>query len=108
MGLAAQNALGSYAYLQNYNGSTNNNLRQQTSINGRTDSDIRLKTNITKIGEQNGINLYTWDWNDIAKARGVNSPTIGVIAQEVDPAFVTEKDGYLQVDYSGLFSEETI
>jgi len=64
-------------------------------------SDIRLKNNVTPIG--NG--LYSWEWNDKAKEIGADAyPTTGVIAQEimeVYPEAVFEgKHGYLMVDYS--------
>ena len=66
-------------------------------------SDIRLKRNIVKLGTENGINIYKWEWNDTAQAMGINDPTIGVIAQE-HPEFTTEVNGYLAVDYGRLFS----
>jgi len=64
-------------------------------------SDIRLKKNVTPIG--NG--LYNWEWNDKAKEIGADVyPTTGVIAQEimeVYPEAVFEGEhGYLMVDYS--------
>jgi hypothetical protein len=70
-------------------------------------SDIRLKENITKIGKSaNGHNLYTWDWNDKAKKLGIDSPTTGVIAQEVMkymPKAVTKNaNGYYMVNYGLL------
>jgi hypothetical protein len=70
-------------------------------------SDERLKENIKKIGKsKNGHNLYTWDWNDRAKELGVNSPTTGVIAQEIIkymPEAVTKHaDGYYMVNYGAL------
>ena len=71
-------------------------------------SDIRLKSNIEKIGELNSvINLYRWEWNEVADQIGVgNQPTVGVIAQELieyRPDLVFKGyDGYFRVDYSGL------
>ena len=67
-------------------------------------SDIRLKTNIERIGElPNGLSLYRWSWNDIAKKLGINTQTIGVMAheaREVMPEAVIEgEDGYLRVNY---------
>jgi len=64
-------------------------------------SDIRLKKNITPIG--NG--LYSWEWNERAKEIGADVyPTTGVIAQEIMeiyPEAVFEGEhGYLMVDYS--------
>ena len=71
-------------------------------------SDIKLKENIKKVGEQNGFNIYTWDWNDLAKSFGIeNQPTRGVMAQEVMnviPSAVKPHpvNGYLTVDYSKI------
>lgn len=68
-------------------------------ITGR--SDARMKTNIQKIGEYMGFNIYTWDWKD-----DIDQPPIGVIAQEVmktHPDAVSEdENGYLMVDYGKL------
>ena len=74
-------------------------------------SDVNLKTDLVKVGINNqGLNLYTWEWNTIAKELGIdstNSPTYGVVAQEAInfvPSAVSknEKTGYLQVDYSKI------
>ena len=68
-------------------------------------SDVRLKENIVKIDDlKPGVGWYTWDWNDTAKAMGVDDLTEGVLAQElkeVDPsAVIMGNDGYYRVDYS--------
>jgi hypothetical protein len=68
-------------------------------------SDIRLKTNIRKIGKlANGINVYIWKWREFAKKIVGNTPSIGVIAQEVmkiiPKAVFRGEHGYLMVDYS--------
>lgn len=69
-------------------------------------SDERLKDNIKLIGNEKGYNIYTWTWNKIAKKLGVNSPTKGVIAQEVmrtNPDAVALHDsGYYMVNYGAL------
>ncbi len=68
-------------------------------------SDIRLKENVQKVGEDNGLSLYTWDWNDKAREIGVDHQIrIGVIAQELGnhPAVGTDRHGYLTVNYSSL------
>lgn len=67
-------------------------------------SDERLKENVQKIGEsKNGHNLYIWNWNDKAKELGIESPTIGVIAQEVmkymPEAVFKDASGYYKVNY---------
>jgi len=68
-------------------------------------SDVRLKENIVKVDDlKPGVGWYTWDWNDTAKAMGVDDLTEGVLAQElkeVDPsAVIMGDDGYYRVDYS--------
>ena len=73
-------------------------------------SDIRLKTNIEKIDSLNPvIDLYRWEWNEIADELGVNHhPTVGVLAQELieyRPDLVhMGDDGYFRVNYGGLFA----
>jgi len=68
-------------------------------------SDIRLKENVEYLGNKNGVNFYSWDWNDKAKKLGVdNQPTTGVIAQDlisyIPEAVHLDDDGYYSVDYS--------
>lgn len=71
-------------------------------------SDIRLKKNIKRIGKlSDNINLYTWEWNDIAKSLNLDTyKPVGVIAQEIKeikPEIVSVgADGYYMVDYSKL------
>lgn len=73
-------------------------------------SDERLKDNVTKVGElPNGLNLYTWRWNHIAKDLGLDfMPEVGVMAQEVlevqPKSVVTGSDGYLRVKYSEVLN----
>lgn len=69
-------------------------------------SDERLKTNIRKIGEKNGIPLYRWEWNEIARDKfGLDGESEGHMATDVEinyPYLVTEKDGYRMVNYGGF------
>ena len=70
-------------------------------------SDIRLKENIRKIGETlKGLGVYVWKWKDWTKNIIGNTPSIGVIAQEVmrviPEAVFRGKHGFLMVDYSKL------
>lgn len=59
-------------------------------------SDRRLKTNIVKIGESAGINIYAFDYI------GSNNHQIGVMADEVEhiPGAVHNVNGVKMVDYS--------
>ena len=69
-------------------------------------SDVSLKNNIQKVSNVNGINLYTWDWNEEGQRIAGNQQTFGVLAQEVEEfrpsAVVRDDHGYLTVDYSKL------
>ena len=76
-------------------------------------SDKRLKKNVTQIAEINGVNYYTWEWNDTAKALGAgDQPRSGVIAdelKEIHPDLVIRgDDGYLRVDYAGLAKRQEL
>jgi len=69
-------------------------------------SDPLLKTDVQKIGEHNGHNLYSWKWNSEGERLTGQKFGAGVLATEVlekDPEAVSIKDGYLHVDYSRIF-----
>lgn len=71
-------------------------------------SDIRLKENVEFVGRnQNGFNIYKWDWNDKANELGKVGSDVGVLAQELletHPERVSVNDsGYYQVNYSGIW-----
>lgn len=73
-------------------------------------SDVRLKQNVRLYDVLNGINYYTWDWNDEARAIGYDQyPTMGVLAQEVQKthpeAVIEGPHGYLMVNYGKLKDE---
>jgi hypothetical protein len=66
-------------------------------------SDPLLKTNIVKTGKQNGFNIYTWDWNELANKLGLTGKGAGVMANEVQavmPEAVITEQGYMKVNYS--------
>ena len=68
---------------------------------------MRLKTDIQRVGSQDGVNIYTWNWNDEGKEIAGDQPQIGVLAQEIQQtnpdAVVKGEDGYLRVDYNKVF-----
>jgi len=71
-----------------------------------TPSDPLLKTDLQKIGEHNGHNLYSWKWNVEGERLTGQKFGAGVLATEVlekDPDAVVMKDGYLAVNYSRIF-----
>lgn len=60
-------------------------------------SDPRLKSNVKKIGEAMGLNIYSWDWNGLANKLGLVGKSTGPMADEVEalyPEAVTMRDGY--------------
>jgi hypothetical protein len=65
-------------------------------------SDRRLKENIEKVGEIDGINIYTWDWKPEYKDIVGDQPAKGFIADEV-PSHMRFAgiSGFDMVDYSG-------
>ncbi len=69
-------------------------------------SDIRLKDNIRHIGERNGHNWYSWNWNDLAKEKyGIVGDSEGVMAHEVfetNPEAIAMLNGSLLVNYTAL------
>ena len=72
-------------------------------------SDQRYKTNIVEKGElPNGVKLYSWEWNEKAKLKGVDKDlNIGVIAQQVEKVkpenVIEDRDGFKKVDYRGIY-----
>ena len=65
-------------------------------------SDPRLKDDVEKIGTYNGLNVYTWTWNDKASGLGLSGTSTGHLANEVKekhPQLVFERDGYDTVLY---------
>ena len=63
-------------------------------------SDIRLKENIELIDSNNGVNLYSWDWNDEASELGLHGSSKGFMAHEIyetNPDLIGYKDGYITI-----------
>lgn len=68
-------------------------------------SDSRLKTNIVKIGEHEGLNLYQWDWIPEAPDFIQEQLPVGFMADEVmkvRPDVVDRVAGFLTVAYDKL------
>ncbi len=68
-------------------------------------SDERLKSNIEPIGYRGPLTLYKWEWNDKAKALGLEGPSSGFMADEVArvmPEAVGERSGYATVNYEAV------
>ena len=74
-------------------------------------SDERLKENIQKVGEIDGIDIVKWNWNSTAKDLGINDNTFGVIAQNVlvdhpEAVMMDYSTGFYKVDYHKLFGKD--
>lgn len=70
-------------------------------------SDSRLKDNIKFIHRPHGHNVYTWDWNKLAKSIGADKqPNYGVLADELvstnPEALEKDENGYWKVNYFKL------
>ena len=70
-------------------------------------SDSRLKDNIRFVHRPNGHNIYTWDWNKLAKSIGADKqPNYGVLADELvgtnPEALEKDENGYWKVNYFKL------
>lgn len=65
-------------------------------------SDPSLKDSIKFIRKENGFNIYSWVWNDLAAKLGLFGSSSGVMADEVkqsNPDAVTIDRGYMKVNY---------
>ncbi len=74
----------------------------EKAYTGLAASDEKLKTNITKVGNINGHNVYTFEFKS-----NPGKIEIGVMAQEVEkitPDAVVEIDGIKHVDYNKVFN----
>ena len=70
-------------------------------------SDSRLKDNIRFVHRPHGHNVYTWDWNELAKSIGADKqPNYGVLADELvgtnPEALEKDENGYWKVNYFKL------
>jgi hypothetical protein len=70
-------------------------------------SDSRLKDNIKFVHRPHGHNVYTWDWNKLAKSIGADKqPNYGVLADELvstnPEALEKDENGYWKVNYFKL------
>jgi len=95
---------------QTTTGTNNPGLFNYLSLGLGALSDIRLKENINPVGNFNGVQFYTWDWNEEGKRiSDPKQPKFGVIADEVaisHPKHVSRgTDGYLRVNYMGLIEQ---
>ena len=62
-------------------------------------SSLRLKDNIIKIGEIDGITVYSWTWNAIAMSTyGLKGREVGIIAENLPSDVVTtDVYGYMNI-----------
>ena len=62
-------------------------------------SSLRLKDNIIKIGEIDGITVYSWTWNAIAMSTyGLKGREVGIIAENLpSDVVITDVYGYMNI-----------
>lgn len=63
-------------------------------------SDSELKTNVRKIGDYKGQNIYEWDWIDEAPSHVKSQLGYGFMADEIEPDHKGVFGGYETVDYA--------
>lgn len=104
--LAAQSGFGGGGYNQysTFGGYSTNPNPGSTDFAGITGggggdfSDVRLKTNIKRIGTtKKGNGIYTWDWKTGGSGRGVLAQEV---ARNSPEAVHMDSDGILKVDYA--------
>ncbi len=64
-------------------------------------SDVRLKDNIEKVGNKNGVNIYRWVWNKAAEKFNLSGDGFGPLAQELElkyPDMIVDNGGYKGVN----------
>jgi hypothetical protein len=65
-------------------------------------SDPRLKDDVKLVGQQNGLNVYEWEWNEKANKLGLHGSDRGYMATEVPEKYVGSHMGYMTVNYNAL------
>ena len=71
-------------------------------------SDARLKTNAVKIGKIGPLDVWEWDWNDLAEEIGFTGSSTGFMAHEVmktHPHRVIQAGELLKIDHEGLLED---
>lgn len=105
MGTSLSNQYSNVAAAKNQGGS--NMLQMGMMAAGF--SDRRLKENIHKVGETNGLAVYKWDWRKEYEWLVKDQVPIGFIADEVKKlypeAVQTNKDGFQFVNYSMILEQ---
>jgi hypothetical protein len=69
-------------------------------------SDVRLKTDIQKVGRADGLDIMSWKWNAEGKKLGLKGKAVGVLAQDLEKTFPQAlgrgRDGFRTVNYALL------
>lgn len=69
-------------------------------------SDVRLKTDIKKVGHAEGLDIMSWKWNKEAAKLGLKGRGVGVLAQDLEKTFPQAlgraRNGFRTVNYPAL------
>ncbi len=96
--LYGQQAAAQYGMAGDAIGSIGDMAGAYGSAQGGTNSDRKLKKNISKIGESpSGLNIYSFEYRNPIHGEGLFQ---GVMSDEVPQEVVGTRDGYDTVDYS--------
>ena len=76
--------------------------QDMSTVNYSTDNKLLSEVK-TRMVLENGLVIHIWEWNEKAKALGMDKhPNAGLIAQDVEHMFpeavIKDENGYLMVD----------
>jgi|GEM_PF-1400381 len=83
-------------------GGSGADMAQLAQMGMKMFSDPSLKDLIEFIRKENGFNIYSWVWNDLAGKLGLFGSSTGVMADEIkesNPDAITMDRGYMKVNY---------
>ena len=86
--------------------------QDMSTVNYSTDNKLLSEVK-TRMVLENGLVIHIWEWNDKAKALGLDKyPNAGLIAQDVEHMFpkavIKDENGYLRVDLPVLMDMDDL
>ena len=86
--------------------------QDMSTVNYSTDNKLLSEVK-TRMVLENGLVIHIWEWNEKAKALGMDKhPNAGLIAQDVEHMFpeavIKDENGYLMVDLPVLMDMDDL
>ena len=86
--------------------------QDMSTVNYSTDNKLLSEVK-TRMVLENGLVIHIWEWNEKAKALGMDKhPNAGLIAQDVELMFpeavIKDENGYLMVDLPVLMDMDDL